>query len=108
MMANGLGPAEREAARALVREAIEGLEAEEKVTEEAGWAAAGGAEKVASLLPVAERVDPDRLDEYFWRVVALRRPPRDEDLEEQEPEEFASEAYNGQHRDAILAAVLAR
>jgi len=31
-----------------------------------------GAMVAAWLLPVAERVDPDRCREYFWRALALR------------------------------------
>jgi RNA polymerase sigma factor (sigma-70 family) len=40
------------------------------------WSSHSAGVMAASLLPVVERVRPDRLDEFTWRVVSLRWQPR--------------------------------
>lgn len=52
-----------------------------------GYTAMGSPFVAASLLPIAERIDPELARECFWRSLALRPPPpRQEDFENQTDE----------------------
>jgi len=70
------------------------------------WAAQGAAVMAASLLPVAERVAPDRFSEFFWRAVSLRWQPRTiNDLTMTIPDTSKAEAMR---QGAALALYLVR
>jgi len=70
------------------------------------WAAPAAAVMAASLLPVVERVRPDRLDEFTWRALALRWQPRTvSDLTMTIPDSSREQAFK---QGSALALYLAR
>ncbi|HEX7375921.1 MAG TPA: hypothetical protein VF278_02360 [Pirellulales bacterium] len=74
MVAHGLATGAREAALGYLLEAFEILERAHSLGQDGGDREAL-AVKAAALLPVAERIAPERLEELLWRALALR-PPR--------------------------------
>jgi len=72
LMAKALADTDPERARGLLESAFQGMETladgprRERFTNDCAMA--------PSLLPLAERIAPERLEEYLWRAIALRAP----------------------------------
>ena len=75
-MAGALATANQDVANGLLDDSFRAF-ADSAIRGQGGvWSSHSAGVMAASLLPVVERVRPDRLDEFTWRVVSLRWQPR--------------------------------
>ncbi len=74
MMALRLAETGKDSARLVLRSAYEVLERSSPAGQEKSRSLYDIALNAAVLLPVAERIDPGLVDEYFWRTLAMRQP----------------------------------
>jgi RNA polymerase sigma factor (sigma-70 family) len=106
LMADAIGTRERAATRSLLDDSFRAF-ADAAASDMGGvWSREGAAVMAASLLPVVERIDPDRLEEFFWRSLSLRWLPRSvNDLCRTTPDTSSVDAMR---QTAALALYLAR
>jgi hypothetical protein len=74
MMALGLVEAGKESAAELLENAFESLERAAEITDPKARSFYDPGPVAAALLPIAERINPERVDEYLWRAMAMRLP----------------------------------
>jgi hypothetical protein len=74
MMAQGLAEAGEESAKNVFEDAMATLDRAALAPEPARRSLYNAAPVAAALLPVAERIDPQLVDETLWRALAIRLP----------------------------------
>jgi hypothetical protein len=104
VMAQTLAKTNPKEAEKLLREAFAQLAAHAASGEDRFDGLHDAASVAASLLPVAESIDPQLVPEFLWRAVALRHPPQ----EKATRPTTELENLNAPGRDAALAMALAR
>lgn len=92
-MARALASEDPEAARSLLELAFERFESRHRRRPRAWWGVRD-AIFAGSLLPVAERVAPERLRDYLGRAIALRTP-RPGDVESRPGDQWPAESADG-------------
>jgi hypothetical protein len=104
MMARRLAEAGKDSAKELLESAYDMLERASRASQEKSNSIYDITSIAGVLLPVAERVDPRLVDEYFWRSLAMRQPTPWETY----PGRRQSQSRRQADSDSLLAVVLAR
>lgn len=101
-LAVGLAEADRTAAASALDEAMRQIDAIDPADRSVG----DGPNPAASILPLVERIAPDRLEEVFWRAVALISPGDDPRIDFDRDVPLPSEAILLSRYDREAARVL--
>ena len=104
VMAQALAKSNPKEAEKLLQEAFAKLAAHAASGEDRFNDTHDASSMAASLLPVAESIDPQLVSEFLWRAVALRHPPQ----EKASRPTTGFEKLNAPARDPALAMALAR
>jgi hypothetical protein len=105
-MAGSLAPGDRATARQLLADSFESFKRAVEGGRGGVWGGQAAGPMAAALLPIVERVDPDRLAESIQRVLALRWFPRSiRDLTMTSPDTSDAEVLR---YGAALAALVSR
>ena len=104
VMAQALAKTNPKEAEKLLQEAFAKLAAHVETGQDRFDGFHDASSMAASLLPVAESIDPQLVPEFLWRAVALRHSPQEKAT--RPPTE--TEKLNAPGRDAALAMALAR